>query len=48
MAAGGSGIATAEELAAENGPGLHHLGERPVALVRLVRAFATPTAGLTL
>jgi hypothetical protein len=42
MAAGGSGIATAEVLAAEKGPGLHRLGESTVAPVRLVLVLARP------
>lgn len=42
MAAGGSGTGTAEELAAEKGPGLHKLGATSLAPVRQVRAFASP------
>jgi hypothetical protein len=42
MAAGGSSTVTAAELAAENGLGLHRLGETTVAPVRLVLAFASP------
>lgn len=42
IAAGGSGVATAEVLAPEKGPGLHRLGESTVARVRLVLVFASP------
>ena len=42
MAAGGSGIGTAEELAAERGPGLHRLGATSLDAVRQVPAFASP------
>lgn len=42
MCAGGASSATAEELAAEKGSGLHRLGETSLDPVRLVQAFASP------